>query len=139
MGGIRWVFGAALPAELPGPGGQFFLRGYETDEVVGRGRVFGVVEHRYTPIADLAWNFCIRDSLNDGPRALFRSKRTSPARIARQRRSSRNRNCVKQNPPADFLFCAAIGVPRSAICEGHWGPDDAPATTNGGRVVIPEK
>lgn len=57
VGGVDWVFGDALPAELPGLGGRYFLRGYETDEVIGRGRVFGVVEQRVTALSDLAWNF----------------------------------------------------------------------------------
>ncbi len=58
VGGAAWVFGDALPSELPGLGGRFYLRGYRTDEAVGRGRVFLVVEQRFTPTAlsDLSWD-----------------------------------------------------------------------------------
>ncbi|MFW6050432.1 MAG: hypothetical protein ACODAU_04615 [Myxococcota bacterium] len=48
--------GEALPGELPGLGGPLLLRGYESDEGVGRGRVVGVVEHRWTALSDLALN-----------------------------------------------------------------------------------
>lgn len=58
VAGAAWVFGDALPSERPGLGGRFFLRGYQTNEVVGQGRLFFVVEQRFTPTAlsDLHWN-----------------------------------------------------------------------------------
>ena len=46
---VSWVFGEPLAGELPGLGGRFLLRGYQTDELVGRGRAFAVVEYRFTP------------------------------------------------------------------------------------------
>lgn len=51
VGGAAGVFGDALPGELPGLGGRFFLRGYQSDELVGRGMFFAAVEHRFTPTA----------------------------------------------------------------------------------------
>ncbi len=53
-----WVFGDPLDSQLPGLGGRFYMRGYQSDEVVGRGRFFAVIEPRFTPTAfsDLAWN-----------------------------------------------------------------------------------
>lgn len=56
VGGAAWTLGTTLPSEQPGLGGQFLLRGYETDELVGRGRLFSVVEYRATVLSDLAWN-----------------------------------------------------------------------------------
>jgi hypothetical protein len=54
--GASWTGGEALPGERPGLGGQGVLRGYETDEIVGRGVVFGVLEHRWTVLSDLSLN-----------------------------------------------------------------------------------
>lgn len=58
VGGINWVFGDPLDTERPGLGGRFLLRGYQTNEAVGRGRVFAVIEQRFTPtvLSDLNWN-----------------------------------------------------------------------------------
>lgn len=58
VGGAAWVFGSPLASELPGLGGRFLLRGYQSDEAVGRGRFFAVAEARFTPtgLSDLAWN-----------------------------------------------------------------------------------
>lgn len=56
IGGAAYTGGAVLPGELPGLGGQGALRGYEVDELVGRGRLFGVVEQRWTALSDLALN-----------------------------------------------------------------------------------
>ena len=58
VGGINWVFGDPLDNERPGLGGRFLLRGYQTNEAVGRGRVFAVIEQRFTPtlLSDLNWN-----------------------------------------------------------------------------------
>lgn len=50
------VFGDPQPGERPGLGGPFLLRGYEANEVIGDQRLFAVVEHRWTPLADLSWN-----------------------------------------------------------------------------------
>ncbi len=51
VAGAAWVFGDALPSERPGLGGRFILRGYQTDEAVGQGSVFFVMEQRFTPTA----------------------------------------------------------------------------------------
>ncbi|MFW5876603.1 MAG: hypothetical protein ACOCXM_07690 [Myxococcota bacterium] len=56
IGGAAYTGGAVLPGELPGLGGQQVLRGYEVDELVGRGRLFGVIEQRWTALSDLALN-----------------------------------------------------------------------------------
>ncbi|MCA9600726.1 MAG: hypothetical protein KC417_01805 [Myxococcales bacterium] len=50
------TFGDALAAENQGLGGRFVLRGYETTEILARAAVFGVVEHRWTALADLSVN-----------------------------------------------------------------------------------
>ena len=54
-GGV--TLGKPVPGELQGLGGQFLLRGFETDELIGRGRVFGVAEYRWTALSDLDINF----------------------------------------------------------------------------------
>jgi hypothetical protein len=56
VGGASYTGGEALPGERPGLGGQGVLRGYQTDELLGRGVVFGVLEHRWTMLSDLALN-----------------------------------------------------------------------------------
>ncbi len=58
VAGVNWVFGDPLDTERPGLGGRFLLRGYQTNEAVGRGRAFAVIEQRFTPTAlsDLNWN-----------------------------------------------------------------------------------
>ncbi|UJR80863.1 Hypothetical protein I5071_29130 [Sandaracinus amylolyticus] len=37
-------------------GGRYGLRGYATDELLGTSVVYGVAEHRFTAVTDLAWN-----------------------------------------------------------------------------------
>ncbi|MFW5921616.1 MAG: hypothetical protein ACOCUS_07230, partial [Polyangiales bacterium] len=56
VAGASWIFGDPVPGERPGLGGQFLLRGYESDELVGDGIVYGVAEHRWTALNDLALN-----------------------------------------------------------------------------------
>lgn len=58
VGGFNWVFGDPLDTERPGLGGRFLLRAYQTNEAVGRGRAFAVIEQRFTPtfLSDLNWN-----------------------------------------------------------------------------------
>jgi len=58
VGGGSAVIGDALPSQRPGLGGRFLLRGYQTDEVVGRAALFGAVEARFTPtvLSDLHLN-----------------------------------------------------------------------------------
>jgi hypothetical protein len=51
-----FTVGAALDADRQIMGGRYGLRGFANDELVGNGMVFGVVEHRYTLIGDLAIN-----------------------------------------------------------------------------------
>ncbi len=48
--------GDALPSELSGLGGRAVLRGFESDELLGRGSIYAVVEHRWSAVRDLAWN-----------------------------------------------------------------------------------
>ncbi len=48
--------GEALPSELQSLGGGATLRGFESDEVLGRGLVYAVAEHRWTAVRDLSWN-----------------------------------------------------------------------------------
>ncbi len=64
--GLRhvWVFvagaGVTLGSSAPGRrqslGGRFTLRGYEVDELLGVGRFYGVMEHRWTVSNDLHLN-----------------------------------------------------------------------------------
>ena len=56
VGAAGYSFGDPLPSEQQRAGGQFRLRAYQTDELVSRGLGTLVVEHRWTPIADLAVN-----------------------------------------------------------------------------------
>jgi hypothetical protein len=56
VAGGGWTFGDALAGELQQLGGRFLLRGFETRELVGRGKVYAVTEFRHTPIRDLRWN-----------------------------------------------------------------------------------
>ncbi|MBC7171679.1 MAG: hypothetical protein H5U40_04600, partial [Polyangiaceae bacterium] len=53
---VAWVFGDPLPGERPGLGGPFHLRGYLTHEIVADGAAFTVVEQRFTPFTDLAFD-----------------------------------------------------------------------------------
>lgn len=45
--------GRLLPAEQQSLGGRYELRGYEASELLGRGTLMAVVEHRFTPLTDL--------------------------------------------------------------------------------------
>ena len=58
VGGASYVIGQPLATELTSLGGRFYLRGYDADELIGRGNVFGVAELRFTPtiFSDLAIN-----------------------------------------------------------------------------------
>jgi hypothetical protein len=51
-----FTIGAALDADRQIMGGRYGLRGFANDELVGNGRAFAVIEHRYTLINDLAIN-----------------------------------------------------------------------------------
>ncbi len=51
-----WVLGDPLPGERPGLGGPTQLRGYLTNEIVADGAAFTVLEQRFTPFADLAFD-----------------------------------------------------------------------------------
>src|SRR5690606_37861850 len=42
--------------ELQALGGGSVLRGFESDELLGRGAIYAVTEHRWTAVRDLAWN-----------------------------------------------------------------------------------
>ncbi|HJL15480.1 MAG TPA: hypothetical protein RMH99_07495, partial [Sandaracinaceae bacterium LLY-WYZ-13_1] len=48
--------GDALPSELQSLGGSRRLRGFESGEHLGRGAVYGIVEHRWSAFRDLAMN-----------------------------------------------------------------------------------
>ncbi|HJL06722.1 MAG TPA: hypothetical protein RMH85_33480 [Polyangiaceae bacterium LLY-WYZ-15_(1-7)] len=80
VGGASVALGQPLASERPGLGGRFLLRGYQNAEVVGRGRVYGVVEARFTPTAfadlnvnvvHLAWIREIQLALFAGGGAVF--------------------------------------------------------------------
>lgn len=54
--GAGMSLGDPVPAELQSLGGLYTLRGFATNELLGRGRVYAVVEHRATVLADLSWS-----------------------------------------------------------------------------------
>ncbi|MFK7987008.1 MAG: hypothetical protein AB8I08_13370 [Sandaracinaceae bacterium] len=54
--GGGFTAGDALLSELQGMGGSQRLRGFEAGEFLGRGALYGVVEHRWTAIRDMALN-----------------------------------------------------------------------------------
>lgn len=58
VGSAAYALGDPLPAERPGLGGRFGLRGYQFAELVGRGVAFAVAELRFTPtiFSDLSIN-----------------------------------------------------------------------------------
>lgn len=56
VGGGGFTMGDALPSELQALGGGSVLRGFESDELLGRGAIYAVTEHRWTAVRDLAWN-----------------------------------------------------------------------------------
>lgn len=56
VGGGGFTAGDALPSELQALGGGSVLRGFESDELLGRGALYAVAEHRWTAVRDLAWN-----------------------------------------------------------------------------------
>lgn len=56
VGGGGFTVGDALPSELQALGGGAVLRGFESDELLGRGALYAVAEHRWTIASDLAWN-----------------------------------------------------------------------------------
>ena len=51
-----FTIGGALDADRQILGGRYGLRGFANDELVGNGVAFGVIEHRYTLVGDLAIN-----------------------------------------------------------------------------------
>lgn len=56
VGGGGFTAGEALAAELQPLGGPRRLRGFESGEMLGRGVLYGVIEHRFTAFRDLAMN-----------------------------------------------------------------------------------
>jgi hypothetical protein len=54
--GGGFTAGDALPGELQGLGGSRRLRGFESGELLGRGALYAVVEHRWSAFRDLAMN-----------------------------------------------------------------------------------
>jgi len=56
VGGGGFTAGEALASELQPLGGRTRLRGFESGELLGRGVVYGVVEHRWSALRDLAIN-----------------------------------------------------------------------------------
>lgn len=57
FGGASYTVGDALPGQYQALGGRYLLRGFESGELVGRGRAYAVAEHRWTIIRDLDVNF----------------------------------------------------------------------------------
>lgn len=56
VGGGGFTAGEALPSELQTIGGSNRLRGYESGELLGRGALYLVAEHRWSAFRDLAMN-----------------------------------------------------------------------------------
>lgn len=56
IGNFAYTGGNPLVQELPSLGGPSLLRGYQQNQLIGNGRLMGVVEHRWTPVTDLALN-----------------------------------------------------------------------------------
>lgn len=56
VAGGGFTAGDALPSELQSLGGGATLRGFESDEVLGRGMIYAVAEHRFSALRDLSWN-----------------------------------------------------------------------------------
>ena len=56
VAGAGATIGRPLPGELQALGGIANMRGFRSYELLGRGRAYVVAEHRYTLVADLAWN-----------------------------------------------------------------------------------
>jgi hypothetical protein len=54
--GGGFTAGDALLSELQGIGGADRLRGFESGELLGRGSLYAVVEHRWSALRDLSWN-----------------------------------------------------------------------------------
>ena len=54
--GGGFTAGNALLSELQGIGGADRLRGFESGELLGRGSVYAVLEHRWSVLRDLSWN-----------------------------------------------------------------------------------
>lgn len=56
VAGGGFTLGDALASELQGLGGSARLRGFESGELLGRGVLYGVIEHRWSAFRDLAIN-----------------------------------------------------------------------------------
>lgn len=56
LGAGGFSAGATLDAERQSLGGRYALRGFANDELIGDGVLYGVIEHRYTLLGDLAIN-----------------------------------------------------------------------------------
>ncbi|MGF1467031.1 MAG: hypothetical protein ACFCGT_12940 [Sandaracinaceae bacterium] len=56
VGGGGFTAGRALSSELQTLGGAARLRGFATPEILGRGALFGIAEHRWTFLRDLSIN-----------------------------------------------------------------------------------
>ena len=56
VGGGGFTAGEALPSELQTIGGASRLRGYESGEMLGRGALYLVAEHRWSAFRDLSMN-----------------------------------------------------------------------------------
>ncbi|MEM9861840.1 MAG: hypothetical protein AAF938_09510 [Myxococcota bacterium] len=73
VGAAAYVVGDPIATQLPGLAGRFGLRGYQTDELIGRGAGFAVAELRFTPTAfsDLSWNLAQVEWLREVQLAVF--------------------------------------------------------------------
>jgi hypothetical protein len=56
VAGAGVTLGRPLPGEQQALGGLGVMRGFRSNELLGAGRAYVVAEHRYTLVADLAWN-----------------------------------------------------------------------------------
>jgi hypothetical protein len=56
VAGAGVTLGRPLPGEQQALGGLGVMRGFRSNELLGGARAYVVAEHRYTLVADLAWN-----------------------------------------------------------------------------------
>ena len=94
VGDIAGVFNPIVSGQRVGAGGSALLRGYEPNELLGRGRVLAVAEYRLTAFADLHVNLAHAFFLREIQIALF----TGAAAIA------------MTDDGRDLAFVADVGV-----------------------------
>ena len=101
-----WVLGQPLENELPGIAGQFDLRGYESDEGIGRGTLLGIVEHRWTLVSDMAVNVLHLAWIRELQLAFF----VGAGMVVEP--SDQNRDCVLSD---DLRVCRSPGAEQDVL------------------------